>query len=185
MDDILDQPFVQPDRTNVKYGGFWQRFGALIVDGIIFAPFTIGVSFLSTSWQTSMLAILISVVGLAYKPYMEYAYGATWGKMLLKLKVTNNNFENASLGAILLRNIFYIIPDLIALVFSIMTFSDPEFQSVGWTKLGGFTDSFGYMQIVNQLTGLFAIVDAIVLGVDPQKRSIHDRIAGTLVLDES
>lgn len=184
MEEILDQPLFQPDKSSVTYGGFWQRFGALIIDGIILSPITFGLTYFNiTSWKSSLILVLITLVGVSYKPFMESAYGATWGKMAMKLTVTNLNFEKASLGEILLRNIFHIVPTLIILFFSIGMYNDPAFQSVsGYGEFTTFSKQFPASQYTSYVSGIITIIDAIVLAVDQQKRSLHDKIGGTLVI---
>jgi uncharacterized RDD family membrane protein YckC len=187
MEEVLDQSFVQPERSAVKYGGFWQRFGALFIDGLILAPISMGLNYFNIiTWKSPMILVAITIIAIGYKPFMEYSYGATWGKMALKLKVTNLEFEKADLQAILMRNIFHIVPQLISLVFSIGMYTDPDFQSVtGFMEFSTFSEQFTTLQYINYASGLLTIVDAIMLAADSQKRSLHDRIGGTFVLDQS
>lgn len=184
MEDILDQSLFQPEESSVKYGDFWQRFCALIVDGVILSPVSFGLMYLNvTSWKSSLILVLISVVGMGYKPYMEFTYGATLGKMALKLSVTNQAFGKASLGEILLRNIFHIAPQFIALFFTIGMYNDPGFESIsGFGEFSVFSQRFTVLQYINYAGGFVTIIDAIVLAADQQKRSLHDRIGGTFVI---
>jgi uncharacterized RDD family membrane protein YckC len=186
MQAILDEPLIQQDNTNVKYGGFWPRFGALILDGIILSPISFGLTYYNiTSWKSSALMILVSLIGIGYKPFMEFYYGATLGKMALKLKVTNLNFEKADLGTILLRNIFHILPTLLSLFFTVGMFSDPDFESIsGYQDYLMFSQRFSAAQYISYGSGLITIVEAIMLAVDQQKRTLHDRIAGTFVIEK-
>jgi uncharacterized RDD family membrane protein YckC len=187
MEDILDQLPTNQATGNVKYGGFWSRFGALFLDGLILAPITFGLTYMNvSSWKSTMLMILISIVGIGYKPFMEFTYGATWGKMALKLKVTNANFGKADLTEILFRNIFHILPQLIVLLVSISTvYNDPDFESVsGWTDYAGFLEKFAVLKYINYTSGLITIAEAIMVATDDQKRSLHDRIAKTFVIEQ-
>jgi uncharacterized RDD family membrane protein YckC len=187
MEDVLDQSLFQPDKPSVTYGGFWQRFGALILDGIILSPVSFGLTYLNiTSWKSSLVLIIITLVGIAYKPYMESTYGATLGKMALKLTVTNLEFEKASLGDILLRNIFQIVPQLITLFFTISIYNDPGFESVsGFREFSTFSQQFHVLQYINYAAGLILMIDGIMLAADQRKRSLHDRIGGTLVINKT
>ena len=187
MDEILDQPLGTPDRSTVKYGGFWQRFGAVFIDGLILAPVTFGLTYFNiTSWKSSLLLIVVSLLGIAYKPVMEIMYGASLGKMALKLKVTNLEFEKADVGQILLRNIFHIVPQLITLAFTVSLYMDPEFESVtGFMEFSLLTQKYSMLQFANFASGALTIVDVIMLISDQQKRTLHDRIGGTLVVDNS
>jgi uncharacterized RDD family membrane protein YckC len=187
MEEILDQSLIQSEKSNVKYGGFWERFGALLLDGIILAPISLGLTYLNmTSWKSSLILVLISIVVVGYKPFMEFTYGATLGKMALRLQVTNLELEKASMGEILLRNVFHLVPQLIGLVLTIGMYNDPEFESVsGFGEYSVFSRGYLGLQYVNYASGFITIIDAIVLASDHQKRSLHDRIGGTLVVHKS
>jgi uncharacterized RDD family membrane protein YckC len=88
---------VAPTGT-LQYAGFWVRFGAKFIDGIIMniMNFTIGlvIGFLFAAGHggahgaakgvSSLLAIF---VGAAYVIYFNGRFGATPGKMALKLKI--------------------------------------------------------------------------------------------------
>ena len=187
MEEILDHS-TERTTSNVKYGGFWVRFGALLLDGLILAPISIGLNYFNiTSWKSSLLLVLITVIGTAYKPFMEFTYGATFGKMALKLKVTNTNFEKANLMEILLRNVFHIAPQVVTLLISVGSiYNNSDFESVSsWSEYTGFVQQFSVMQYTSYASGIITIIDAIVLITDEQKRSLHDRIGGTLVIDQS
>lgn len=81
MAGILDETLIPQDNVQVKYGGFWPRLGALVLDGIILAPITFGITYYNIStWKSIPLLALISIIGVAYKPVMEHMYGATLGK---------------------------------------------------------------------------------------------------------
>ena len=130
--------------------------------------------------------IVVSLLGIAYKPVMEIMYGASLGKMALKLKVTNLEFEKADVGQILLRNIFHIVPQLITLAFTVSLYMDPEFESVtGFMEFSLLTQKYSMLQFANFASGALTIVDVIMLISDQQKRTLHDRIGGTLVVDNS
>ena len=185
MEQVLDEALFQTKENTAKYAGFWPRLGALIIDGIILAPLSYGLTYLNvTIWKGSLIMILVSLVTMAYKPVMEHLYGATLGKMSLNLKVTNLELGKASLNEILLRNIFHITPSLITLIFMIGVYQDPGFQSVsGYGDYSTFVGGFTMIQYVNILMGGLVIADAIVMLADKRNRAWHDKIAGTYVIE--
>src|SRR5687767_7279656 len=102
--DVLDQPLIEVDANAVKFGGFWLRLGALIIDTVILAPISFGVMFFNiTSWKSPLLLIIFSLIAVGYKPAMERYYGATLGKMALKLRVVNLQLQPANLTEIVMR----------------------------------------------------------------------------------
>jgi len=112
----LVQYVQQPNQAVVlKYAGFWIRFVAAVVDGVIlwtvftifyaillalgvFAP-TSGV-FVITSW---IKLILFFVAPFLYFIIMTSRYQATLGKMVVGVRVVAENGEKASSSSILLR----------------------------------------------------------------------------------
>lgn len=185
--EVIDQPIIQTNENVVKYGGFWARFGAVIIDGLILAPISFGVSYFNiVTWKSPLLLVVFSLVTVAYKPLMEFLYGATLGKMALKLKVVNLQYERATLGEILLRNIFHLAGSLLTLFFTIGVYTDPEFESIsGFTEYTAFTRNFVVLQFISYASGFITIVDGIVLLADKQNRSLHDKIGQTFVIVES
>jgi uncharacterized RDD family membrane protein YckC len=180
--EVLDQQLLQ---VKVKYGGFWPRVGASLLDGIVIAPIVFGVMYFNVvSFKSTALLIIANGLAMAYKPFMEYTYGATLGKMALDLKVVNLELERANLNEIILRNIFHIGGSLLSLIFMIVVFNASGFEEIsGYMEYAAFSQNFVGLQAVNYLTTLVTLIDAIVLIVDEKKRALHDKIAGTFVID--
>lgn len=154
---------------NTNYAGFWLRFVAVIIDGIIVGvaqSFIIvpilgifGFNFatslqdgdMSEAEAMGMIAglmatmgttILISgIIGIVYYVLMETSkFQGTVGKIALGLKVTDMNGEKLDISKSLIRNLCKIISSLILYIGYIMA---------------GFTD---------------------------KKQALHDMIASTLVV---
>ncbi|MBT1699208.1 RDD family protein [Fulvivirgaceae bacterium PWU4] len=187
MEEILDEPLIEINKNTVKYGGFWKRFVAVLIDGVILTPVTLGVTYFNTiDWKNPAIFIAVSLAGMAYKPVMESLYGATLGKMALKLKVVNGNFEMAGIGTILLRNSLSLVPSIVTLAMTLPVYFHAEFASVsGFMEYTSFIEGHTSAQVVNMFSGLITIVDGIVMMADNRSRSLHDKIADTLVIDRS
>jgi uncharacterized RDD family membrane protein YckC len=186
MDNILDETAIVKDVNTVKYAGFWVRVGALIIDTIILAPVAMGLTYFNiTTWKSSAILIAISLISTGYKPLLEFISGATWGKMAMNLKVVNLQFQKPTLKEAVLRNIINIGSTVITLLFSLMMFSDPDFENVtGYFEYSDFTKKFMGMQMANLCIGLLTIVDGIMLLADERKRTLHDRIGETFVVEK-
>lgn len=103
MDQILDAPALKAAR---KYGGFWIRLVAYIIDTVI----VLILHFLAATFvlrgSTSIVAFLIVLlsIGVVYFAGMESsARQGTVGKMMLKLKVGDKNGNPISFGSAVLR----------------------------------------------------------------------------------
>lgn len=115
----------------VKYAGFWIRWVAVFIDGIVVAimavPIMIAFYFLSggifsedgeTSSGFNLLGYLIS---WGYYIYMTDKYQATLGKRAMGIIVVNEDFSKASLGNIILREtVGKIISGIILMIGYIM-----------------------------------------------------------------
>src|SRR5580693_2383020 len=145
-----------------RYAGFWIRFVAIIIDGVILGIINwiirlplvaiIGAGTLGAAGSGSVVGVgailaaggLLTLVGLAvgiaYQIYFLTTRGATPGKMALGLKVIRADGGPISAGLALGR---YLAQILSALIFGI-----------------------GY----------------IIAGFDSEKRSLHDRICDTRVI---
>lgn len=112
MDDLhvsVASP-AEPPEPEYEYAGFWIRFGAAIVDGLImlslayliFNPIrrSIGVGETELSWVDGFE----SLVSIAYYVLLTTAFGQTLGKMLFGIRVVPQDGSGKNkLGWILLR----------------------------------------------------------------------------------
>jgi uncharacterized RDD family membrane protein YckC len=183
--EVIDQPAVEKVSADI-YGSFWMRFAALLIDGVILTPITLGLTYFNVSdWKSTEVLVLLSLIGIIYKPFMEFQFGATVGKMALKLKVVNANFEKAELSHVLLRNIFHLAGSILSFLITLYIYQDPGFESVsGWTDYSVFTKGFIVLQAVTWMTSIITIVDGIVLIADNRKQSLHDKIGQTYVITQ-
>ena len=99
--------------TQVKYAGFWIRFVAIMVDGLVLdlpiglAQFALRSAFPSVAlsqWTAFIVGYLayLSITWI-YFTWMTYAVGATLGKMLVGIRVKSDDFQRLSFGRVLLR----------------------------------------------------------------------------------
>ncbi|MFM7021947.1 MAG: RDD family protein [Flavobacteriales bacterium] len=172
MENIIDNPEVETG--NLKYAGFWIRFAASLIDGIIlmvvYAMIFVGMfadqlvhltdrarlQELVTSEKYALYSYSTIFIGLMYATIMHaLPKQATIGKMAVGIQVGNESGEKISplnsLGRYVARNFFIfilLIPALtqMALVFYFLFFA-------------GF---------------LLAVWDK-------QKQTLHDKIASTYV----
>jgi len=148
-----------PPPVTVHYGGFWIRFVARLIDGVILAlansvirlPLFLALGLNRSMVLTQMaapgfisaiiLTITIStVIGVAYEAYFVSTRGATLGKMALGLKIVR--------------------PD-------------------GGGISPGLAAGRYFAQI---LSGMVLAIGYIMAGFDSQKRALHDRICDTRVI---
>ncbi len=152
-----------------RYGGFWIRFGARFIDGLVFmVPALIFAAVLipnlirsrnqagnpASAPNAAFVAfgitffVLIFLGGACYEILMLKYRSATLGKMACGLKVIRSDGSSLSWGVCFGR--FFM--------WNIVTSGIPYLNSV------------------------LMLVSAIMLGVDDEKRALHDRVCDTRVI---
>jgi uncharacterized RDD family membrane protein YckC len=150
-----------------RYGGFWIRFGARFIDGLIFmvpvaffaallipnllrtrgqVPSPPSQAFAALGILTVFLALFIA--GGCYEILMLKYRSATLGKMACGLKVIRPDGRNLSWGVCFGR--FFM--------WNVVTSGIPYLNSI------------------------IMLVSSIMLGVDGEKRALHDRVCDTRVI---
>ena len=102
--------------------GFWIRFVAIILDGILVGGVTFGLAMVGAP------AILGFVIGLGYYIYFPSSdMMATPGKAVLGLKITDNDGNQITGGTAIVRYLGYIISAIVLYIgFLMVGFSDKK-----------------------------------------------------------
>ena len=183
MEDNYEKSILEEEQMHVVYTGFWERFAALFLDGLLLSPLTIINFYNHTHWKSINVLIIATLATIIYKPLLEYLYGATPGKKALSIAVCNTAYEKPNLQEALLRNVFGVGFGLISLIFSIFVFINPQFEEVTtMTDYSNLERRIGYSLLFSGLIFVIYLIDAIVLLADKQKRSLHDFIGKTYVI---
>ncbi len=81
------------------YGGFWIRFVARMVDGILITAVSVLLMVVGGFGIGGiLLRLLVYPIAIAYETYFVGRYGATLGKMVFGLKVIRSDGQNVSYG---------------------------------------------------------------------------------------
>ena len=139
-----------------RYAGFWIRFAASFLDGIILRVVNFGIGFALGLGVTTALAgrtrgteLTVAnlaaagfgiLVAVSYETFMIGKYGATLGKMACKIQVVVPDGSKVSYGQALGRYFSKIV------------------------------------------SGLLCLVGYIMAGFDDEKRALHDRMCNTRVI---
>jgi uncharacterized RDD family membrane protein YckC len=182
QEDLLNIDELQISHT---YGKFWPRFWALLIDALILAVLTPLVLYNKSHWNSGFLLIIIASIQISYKPFFEWRYGATPGKMALRLKVVNYDYAKASLNEILLRNAYQVAGGLVGFCLQLYSFYQPASLQTQTPKdyfnLGNPAFAAVVLQVV---VFIVYLVDFGFLVNSPNSRSLHDRIGKTFVIRE-
>ena len=100
--EILDETNHDQIR-NVHYATFLDRFLAAILDMLITTGPLFYLLYLGYTGKNLVMLLASSVLGMLYKPVMEGVWGATLGKMIMKIKMVDSDLVQIDLSQSLLR----------------------------------------------------------------------------------
>lgn len=179
---ILDDEF--EFEHQVRYAGFWIRFGASLIDSLVMIPIVLLTFYDMMMLKSFAFYVVISIIGALYKPLMEHYYGATLGKMAVGIKVVDSTFHRIDLETAFLRALPWLFNQVISLVSMYFIFF-----TVGFQDVEGFMEFAEFQQNVNDpvswlstLSSLFLIVSGIVIATNDYAQGLHDKIANTYVI---
>ncbi len=162
-----------------ELAGFWVRFGASLLDSLFLIPLT-AIGFLSFVYAKDFyLYAFLTLVTFIYKPVMEGVWGATLGKMVCKLKVTDVEFKKLSFSKAFIRSIPWLFASLSGLLEQYPLFS-----------LDDFVNADGYLETLvvqsrekpRSIVYVFQVVlllSGLFISLKP-RRGLHDYIAGSI-----
>ncbi len=184
MDDsVLEEGIISNnDPLEYKYGGFWIRVGATLIDTLALLPL-IGLNLAALYiWKQLWLVLLVNLLSVAYKPFMEFKYGATLGKMAVKLKVINREGQNISMNQTLLRSSPWLVNGFFSLYVIIQLALLPEYQEVeGYAALTQLQTTVTPMA-AQMVVSLGFMLVVVWVAFQQQKRGLHDLLADTFVI---
>ena len=167
----------EPIENYSRPAGFWIRFGAQIIDSLIFIPVIVLSFWNLLSLKSIGLMILLGLIGLVYKPFMEAFFGATVGKMACGIKVINDKGEKLSLSSAYIRFLPFLAASALTLVGQYFFYSSPGFQSVtSFVELSQMQQN-NPQDIVGLVLNVVVIIDCICAAFTFRKRALHDMLA--------
>ena len=137
----------------LEYRGAWIRLAGLVVDFIVLTV----ISFLLLQILTLPFWVAL-VIGMIYFVGFWSWRGQTPGKMLIHAKIVKTDGSPMGFGTAFLRYLFYIVPAYAPILLY----------------------AFRVHAILGAVVALFAFV---IIVFDRKKRGVHDRIAGTCVVN--
>lgn len=163
-----------------------RRFIAWLLDRIVLLPLTGGLLYAIVEMKSLPFAVLMLVAEAAYKPIMEGLSGQTLGKKWMNVKVVDHEgFTPISWNQSLLRflpwaAVFY------ATVFIIVR----HFQADGFMEVDSWPAYLEFSQahplgenLLIAMINYLPLFSVMWVMSDPMRRALHDRVAGTVVLN--
>lgn len=175
--------------SNLKYGGFWRRLAALLLDVLICLPWGALVLLLQSRSRYFWLYELFpsALFGLFYSVYLVRRFGGTPGKLLAGLCILKVGGTAIGYREAVLR----YLPDFLLMLFLGVGTAMAAFQL---TDSDYFSESFSALQTrlhqsappwyrwVNILNQFWVWGELVVLLTNRKRRALHDFLAGTVVV---
>lgn len=182
-DDILDFNYGEGiERRPVVYASFWSRVGASLLDTLILLPVAVLNIYNILDFKQLPLYVLLGFVALTYKVFMEFKYGATLGKMIVKIQVINEEEEPISFEQAIVRNIFYLLVSVISFIAGLYLFLQPDFPRITTFMEYSFALDAGPQKLVSQVANLLFLVSCLFVVFRDNRQALHDSMAGTYVV---
>ena len=162
--------------------GFWKRVLATILDLLIILIPAVIVYWIFNSLAVSLHSeipiVLEYILFVVFDVFMIVRFGGTPGKLVLKMKIVNQQGNIPTLKEALIRNIFRIISTIFSMIVGVSLYDLTVISTTLnlWAPLA--TD-------LSEILGLIMLVDYLFVAFTPRKRALHDMMAGTYVVDKS
>jgi len=187
----MNEPFPDDEplfpEAEIVFAKFWTRLGAFLIDGLITIIIVLPVTYFNViQWKIPWVFILTSLITIVYKPFMEYQYGATLGKMAVNIQVVGNQFQKVTLKEELRRVSFYLVPNIIQQILTLKVYFSNQLNTIQHYKdYNDFiVNTNPALYILNIIVICLLVTDCITLFSNNQNRSLHDIYAGTYVIEK-
>ncbi|MBL9173661.1 MAG: RDD family protein [Verrucomicrobiales bacterium] len=173
------------------YAKFWQRCGALFIDGLVFLPLMVFEGWLESHSRivAFVLVIPMAAVFVGYSIYGHGRFGQTVGKHLMGIRVVRLTGERIGWREAWLRSSVEVVFTSLGVVGSFVALaaiSDAHYYGVGWMQREQNLAAHepGWLAWSGMATEIWMWSELVVMLLNEKRRSLHDFIAGTVVIAE-
>lgn len=163
------------------YKTFWQRVGASLIDFLIFSPLivvNVVVTFTTGHLAIVIASIFFSAASISYAVILHATKGKTVGKIATGITVLDADTHGKITWEQAIRRESPTIVFAIYNAAGLMAFGPREFGEP-------VTGTEQLYDRVSMLISFWWLIDAISIFTDPRRRSLHDRLAGTVVVKDN
>ena len=171
------------------YSTFWRRVGAQLLDFVVMLPvLALGLALSGLGRRPYVaLAVLLWLFNLGYYVYLVRRFGGTPGKLALGLRIVQVNGLPVSFQQAVLRyivDLFLSTCGFVALVWATLAMTEADYASLDWHNRAAAQIALapGWYPWVEGLLRLWVLGLLIVMLTNSERRTIHDFIAGTVVI---
>jgi len=177
--------------SDLLYVGFWKRLAAYALDFAIFLPYGIGVRHLIYSNKYALLGnfAVTSIFGLVFWVYLVKRFGGSPGKLLMRIKIVK--IDGGAVGyreAILRYLVLFTLSTASSAALVLAFFHMPEDAYAAYSDSANkatflLTYAPGWYPSLQMITLIWAAAELVVLLRNDQRRTVHDFMAGTVVIE--
>ncbi|NEO88105.1 MAG: RDD family protein [Spirulina sp. SIO3F2] len=183
---------MQIEKPRLEYASFWQRVNAFFVDRIILFPWAALDMWWSMNFHSYFFYFLPLNLALMffYEIYLVKRFSGTPGKLLTGIVITKYDGSRVTWKEAVLRfSIKLSISFLISVAYFIAA---SNINSNYYNSLTMFEQDQiirrnipSWIYPLDEIISVYELVDLIAVVTDKKRRSIRDRIAGTVVIKKS
>lgn len=175
----------------MNYATFRQRLNATVIDCFVFLPLILIQIWLGSYSKTAAIALVIpmAAISIAYDVYCHARFGQTIGKYAMGIHVVRISGARIGWREAWLRayvNVAFITLGAISSLVALATIADAEYYAVGWTQLSENLHAYqpAWLGWTTAAINIWTWSEVVVMLFNKKRRSLHDFIAGTVVIAE-
>jgi uncharacterized RDD family membrane protein YckC len=190
-DQILDSSLSQQDGQNpapLTYSTFGSRFAAALVDGLVVGAISVTATLLNGISKNVLIATAIIQIAfsLFYHVYLVQLSGATPGKRVMNLKIVKLDGSAVTWNEAILRQLPQILLAIVTqaiTVSAVLTMDQDYYDELSWLQRMqiGSTNPLVF-QVIQWVSVIWSLADIITFFTNDERRALHDKIAGTVVI---
>jgi uncharacterized RDD family membrane protein YckC len=172
-----------------QYKTFWRRFGSMVIDTLLFVPFSWLDQMIITTFSQGVALFWLSLSSclfLLYSILMHGLLGQTVGKMVFRIRVLDLSEQKLAFRQAFLR-------DLVPVCMSIMLIEYMRAHPDFWFQihLGTLTPegvaevSLEWFYFLNFFVLFWSLLELGTMLLNRKRRAIHDFIARSVVVRDS
>jgi len=182
-------PTTFPGINGDVYAGFWIRTAAKLLDFMMLLPLTGLIIYLDGLSKFAYFFIFIPnmIFSIWFEVFLVKKYGGTPGKLIMGIKIIRKDGDDVNWHDATMRYlvIFCIsILGIIVMIWTLNLIDNDTYMRLGFFKRAGLMKQFNptYNNIELWISGIWTLSVIIVLLSNKRKRTVHDFIAGTVVV---
>jgi uncharacterized RDD family membrane protein YckC len=175
----------------MRYGTFWQRVAATLIDALVLLPLWVAVEWISGSSTAVAMSLLLpaALLYIGYYTYLHARFGQTVGKRVMGIQVVRLDGNAIGWREAWLRSAVAAVILMIQVAASWVALSrvgEEAYEGLGWQQRITLLSQHepAWSSWIEGVSLAWSWVAVVVMLFHRERRSLHDFIAGTVVVQE-